>query len=54
MPQAVRANVRATVNVLRNGSSLLEQQLLHGGLRIVGADYDLSSRFVDFFEGETA
>lgn len=51
MASAVRANVRATVNVLRNGSALLEEKRLHDGLLIVGADYDLSSGVVDFFEG---
>ncbi len=39
------------VNVLRSGSALLEHQRLHEGLLILGADYDLSSGVVDFFEG---
>lgn len=51
MPRAVRANVRATLDVLRHGSPLLEEKLRSGGLRLVGADYDLSSGVVDFFEG---
>ncbi len=51
MPQAVRANVLATVNMLRNGSTLLEERRMRDGLLILGADYDLSSGLVDFFEG---
>lgn len=51
MPQAVRANVRATLEALRNGSPLLEEKMRSGGLRTVGADYDLSSGAVDFFDG---
>lgn len=56
MPEAVRANVRATINVLRSASRLLEERLESGRLRIVGADYDLASGEVRFFEGvpETA
>jgi carbonic anhydrase len=51
MPQAVRANVLATVAALRASSRLIEEQLAAGRLRVVGADYDLSSGVVDFFEG---
>ena len=51
MAQAVRANVRATVNVLRSGSALLEAKRLGEGLLILGADYELSTGAVDFFEG---
>jgi carbonic anhydrase len=49
--QAVRANIRASVNHLRHGSELLEQLVREGGLRIVGAEYSLETGAVDFFEG---
>lgn len=51
MPLAVRCNVRATLNVLRNGSRLLEEKRLKEGLMILGADYDLCSGKVSFFDG---
>gem|GEM_PF-4128596 len=51
MPQAVRANVRATVNILKSASLLLEEKQGKEGLLIVGADYDLMSGKVDFFQG---
>lgn len=47
----VRANVRASVGQLRQGSPLLENLVLNGGLRIVGAEYDLVSGEVQFFDG---
>jgi carbonic anhydrase len=49
--QAVRANIRASVNHLRHGSELLEQLVREGGLRIVGAEYSLETGAVDFFDG---
>jgi carbonic anhydrase len=48
--EAVRANVRASVNHLRNGSRILEKMVLEDGLRVVGAEYSLESGEVDFFE----
>jgi carbonic anhydrase len=48
---AVRANVRASVNHLRHGSESLEQLILHDGLVIVGAEYSLESGVVAFFDG---
>jgi carbonic anhydrase len=48
--RAVRANVRASVAALRAGSPILEQLVAKEGLRIVGAEYDLASGVVDFFE----
>lgn len=47
---AVRANVRASANHLRNGSPSLED-LQQKGLLIVGAVYDIESGEVDFFDG---
>jgi carbonic anhydrase len=48
--QAVRANVRASVDHLRHGSEVLEQLIQTAGLVVVGAEYCLSSGVVDFFE----
>jgi carbonic anhydrase len=47
--EAVRANIRASVNHLRHGSAVLEQ-LAGDGLLVVGAEYSLESGVVDFFE----
>jgi carbonic anhydrase len=50
--EAVRANVRASVNQLRHGASeALERLIQTDGLRIVGAEYSLESGLVDFFDG---
>jgi carbonic anhydrase len=46
---AVRANVRASVNHLQHGSELLER-LIPEGLVVVGAEYSLETGVVDFFE----
>lgn len=48
---AVRANVRASVDHLRNGSEVLEQLIRNKGLRVVGAEYSLETGVVDFFDG---
>jgi carbonic anhydrase len=48
--EAVRANVRVSVNALRYGSRILED-LERDGLRVVGAEYSLETGIVDFFEG---
>jgi carbonic anhydrase len=47
---AVRANVRASVNHLRHGSELLERLIPEAGLLVVGAEYSLETGVVDFFE----
>jgi carbonic anhydrase len=52
--QAVRANVRASVNQLRHGSELLEQLILRKAFRVVGAEYSLGSGVVEFFEGTSS
>ena len=52
LPRAIRANVRATIAHLRAQSDYLRYAEAQGGLRIVGADYDLASGAVDFFETE--
>ncbi len=48
--QAVRANVRASVDQLRHGSELLEDMIRTEGLVIVGAEYSLETGIVDFLE----
>jgi carbonic anhydrase len=49
--EAVRANVRASVNQLRHGSELLERLIDRDGLMVVGAEYSLETGEVRFFEG---
>jgi carbonic anhydrase len=49
--QCVRANVRAGANHLRHGSPVLERLVLDEKLAVVGAEYDLESGVVDFFDG---
>jgi carbonic anhydrase len=49
--QAVRANIRASVDHLRHGSPIIEQLVLHHGLLVVGAEYSLETGMVDFFDG---
>ncbi|HEX3235662.1 MAG TPA: carbonic anhydrase [Gemmatimonadales bacterium] len=51
MAEAVRANVRASVDHLRHGSELLEELIRKDGLLVVGAEYSLESGIVTFFEG---
>ena len=48
---AVRANIRTSVDHLRNGSEVLEQLIARDGLLVVGAEYSLETGHVDFFEG---
>jgi len=50
MHEAVRANVRASVNRLKHGSELLERLVEKAGLRIVGAEYSLETGVVEFFD----
>ncbi|HEY6457268.1 MAG TPA: carbonic anhydrase [Steroidobacteraceae bacterium] len=48
---AVRANIRMSADHLRHGSELLEQLIQNTGLLIVGAEYDLETGIVEFFDG---
>lgn len=48
---ATRANVSASASHLRHGSRLLEELILNRGLVVVGAEYDLETGVVDFFDG---
>jgi carbonic anhydrase len=47
---AVRANIRASVAHLRHGSDIIENLIQNDGLIVVGAEYDLETGLVDFFE----
>ena len=47
--QAVRANIRASVDHLRHGSEVLEKLIMDDGLLVVGAEYSLETGVVDFF-----
>ena len=48
--EAVRANVRASVDHLRHGSELLERMVQNDGMLVVGAEYSLETGVVSFFE----
>ncbi len=47
--EAVRANVRASVDALRGGSEVLRGLAADDGLVVVGAEYSLQSGEVEFF-----
>jgi carbonic anhydrase len=49
--QAVRANVHASAEGLRHGSQVLEHLIASDGLRVVGAEYNLETGEVEFFDG---
>jgi len=48
--EAMRANVRASVNHLRHGSEVIERLAEDGGLSVVGGELDLATGEVTFFE----
>ena len=48
--EAMRANVRASVNHLRHGSDVIERLAAEGGLAVVGAELDLTTGEVTFFD----
>lgn len=49
--ESMRANVRASVNHLRHGSDVIERLAEDDNLLVVGAELDLTTGIVDFFEG---
>jgi carbonic anhydrase len=49
--EAMHANVRASADHLRHGSRLLEELVLGGQLSVVGAEYELETGAVRFFDG---
>jgi carbonic anhydrase len=51
--EAMRANVRASVNHLRHGSEIIERLTLEKGLLVVGAELDLATGEVAFLDGAT-
>lgn len=52
--QAVRANIRASVEHMRHGSDILKELERTEGLLIVGAEYSLETGLVEFFDGVPA
>ena len=50
MEEAVRANIRASVDHLRHGSEILEELIREQGVLVVGAEYSLETGVVEFFE----
>ena len=48
--EAVRANIRASVDHLRHGSQVLEELIQKDGLLVVGAEYSLETGVVEFFD----
>lgn len=51
---AIRANVLAATDHLRHGSQLLEELVLSGAVVVVGAEYELETGAVHFFDGVPA
>lgn len=47
---AVRANIRASVDRLSHGSRILEQLIGDGDLVVVGAEYSIETGAVEFFD----
>ena len=50
MQQAGRANIRVSVDQLRQGSAILDELIRADGLRVVGAEYSLETGLVEFFD----
>lgn len=50
--RAIRANVHMSANQLKHSSRMLEDMTNQGELLIVGAEYDLNTGKVDFFDGQ--
>jgi len=51
---AVRANIRLSVAHLKHGSRILEELVDNDGLRVIGAEYDLETGAVEFFDDPLA
>lgn len=54
MEAAVHANVRAAIEQIRHGSTILEAMIARGELLVVGAEYSLDTGQVDFFDDGAA
>ena len=50
LQQVIRANTLATVQRLRKASPVLAQAIRDDGLQVVGAEYDLATGEVEFFD----
>lgn len=50
LEEAVRANVRASVQQMRSNSAVIERLVAESGLQIVGAEYSIRTGKVDFFD----
>ncbi|MDG2107861.1 MAG: carbonic anhydrase [Woeseiaceae bacterium] len=48
----VRANIRASVDSMQQGSIILRQLIEKDQLRILGAEYSIETGFIDFFEDD--
>ena len=49
--EAMRANVRASADHLRHGSRIIEELVNAGRVTVVGAEYELETGAVHFFDG---
>jgi carbonic anhydrase len=49
--RAVRSNIQASANHLRQGSPILKQLIRNNALTVVGAEYSVETGIVDFFDG---
>jgi carbonic anhydrase len=49
--EAVRANIRASADHLRHGSRIIEDLVGSGRVAVVGAEYELETGAVHFFDG---
>ncbi len=49
--EAMRANVRASADHLRHGDRIIEEMVLEGRVAVVGAEYELETGAVHFFDG---
>ncbi len=47
---AIRANIQASVEQLKDGSDILQDLIASGKLKIIGAEYSLETGVVQFFE----
>jgi carbonic anhydrase len=52
--EAVRANVRASVDQIRHGSRLIEELVIAGRVVVAGAEYELATGMVHVFAGVPA
>lgn len=50
MQHAVKANIRSSVNQLQHSSQIIENQIQHHGLLVVGAEYCLDTGVVEFLD----